>query len=245
MNRHFRLAVFPLLLLFAEPVAAATIDFETIPGSAPVQGMVISDQFEGITFSVSEGSSFNVYQYGSGYESHVAWTLQPSGVANTLVDGVDHGAWFAQYDAPGTPGRFLTIDLDSPASSVAFNLLDVDFGNGGPDPQERWEVRAYDALGALLGSVALEAGDPGTGDGLATLVAIGGFGGPVIRRVELDSTTDSPGGNGGGWGLDDLVIVPEPSVALLACPLLIACAMRRRRLPVPTAHEREATENAS
>ena len=137
------------------------IDFESVPGAAPAEGLLISDQFKS-----TQGVEFR---------------LEPTGIPVLAAVGRPMTAFSSRW-GPDTPAPnqgigtfFLTDDgrtagLDAPPLIVAYDpptsaacgvVLDIDFN-------ETFTIEARDAAGAILQSVKIKAGDPNTGDGIAT-----------------------------------------------------------------------------
>jgi hypothetical protein len=137
------------------------IDFETIPGASPANLLPISTQFQashGVTFSL-EPSGYPVLAnvgepeeaFGSDYGTD---STQPA---------TDVGSWFLTDDGilDGLTAQVLRVDYAPPARAASGVVLDIDFG-------EVFTITAYATTGDVLEELVIRAGDPGTGDALAT-----------------------------------------------------------------------------
>ncbi len=187
-----------LLSLSSAPMAQTvnTIDFETVPGGTPTEGLHINTQFEattGISFSLEGGGDPHIAQVGS---PATAFKGPPGGTGddNVAPGSVAVGQFFLTDDGVTTPGptQPLIIDFSSPVSSVSGVLIDVDF-------DEAFSFQARDSGGATLTTVSLAAGDPGTGDGAVTPWTID-QGANEIFSLRIEGTHTS----GGGFAFDNL-----------------------------------------
>lgn len=151
-------------LLLAGRAGAGIIDFETIPGGVPVEGLEISDQFratEGVTFSL-EGGGFPVLtEVGSPMTAFGGGITNlpdtPAAEAAALV-----GSWFLTDDGVvAAPPRPLLIHYDTPVEAASGIMIDVD-GYGAGTIWEAFRIEARDADDLVLetfeifGSAALD-----------------------------------------------------------------------------------------
>ncbi len=150
-------------LLFLIPAAnAETIDFESVPGSTPVEGMEINSQFDeayGITFSLSNGGSPILAQVG---EPLVAFLGPPNHTTpDTPAPEQDIGQFFL------TDGGGLGLDTDlivsyrNPVAAASGVIVDIDY-------DEEWQIISRDLNGLEIDRITINADSTGTGDGIAT-----------------------------------------------------------------------------
>ena len=144
-------------------------------------------------------------------EHGVSFSLDNGGYPTIAAVGAPTAAFEGSY-GPDTPAPeqaigsfFLTDDgrlvgLTAPALLVHFErpvwgasgvILDIDF-------DESFEILARDADDEVIGSIAITAGDPGTGDGIATPWSFD-FDAPVIHSLRLHGTRSAAGGFGLGF----------------------------------------------
>ncbi len=200
-----------------------TIDFETIPGSEPASGLILSDQYRstfGVTFSLEGGGHPVLAQVGPPIEA-----FQGPGGDDNPAAGVDVGQFFLTDDGLITnaaPPIILTFDV--PIDTFSGCILDMD-GN------ERFEIEARDIDGNIVVSEILVA-DPSWPDGS---LQCWGFNLPgcqgVIKTITYRGTKSD--GVGFGLGMDafsfcytaaplEAIIVPESCNALGSVQLLDA-----------------------
>lgn len=156
----------PTLLVFlalaaAPAVGQGVIDFETIPGDVPADGLPISDQFltsHGVTFSLEDGSAPVLAQIGA------PATAFNSGLGDdTPVASAGGGAFFLTDDGEiGTVPPPLVIRYETPTSAASGLIYDI-------DGEEAFLIEARDELDAVLETFEIASGDPGTGDAEASL----------------------------------------------------------------------------
>jgi hypothetical protein len=187
---------------------AATINFESINGVVPFEGMAISNQFQpyyGVSFRRSTNASKPWPEIARiGYPS-VAFSRSGTNDNDTVTAtyAAAVGQFFLVDDVTGDSGDdTIILDYDAPVSVVSGYILDIDSG-------EDVTVSAYtDATSTnALASLVLSSGDPGTGDGVATFWNISR---PTrdIRRVEL-----VPRNRPVGFDLFSSNYVPPPASA--------------------------------
>jgi hypothetical protein len=180
--------------------AATTIDF-----SAEAAGTVVSNQFSGLTFSLSGGpSAATAPVVGYGFFDSVL-SLNNSGVFGLNTDGYPTGST-------------ITIDFAAPTSGVSFTFNNYGNGNGST-------VLYYDAGNTLLGSQLID------NVNAFGLISVAGSG---ISRLEITNGTFGEGNWIYGIGQLTYGAVPEPaSWAMLVAGFgLIGATMRRRQTRV-------------
>jgi hypothetical protein len=141
----------------------AQIDFETIPGGTPQEGLIISDQFvatAGVSFAL-EGGGYPVLADVGGEAT--AFLGHPNNSApDTPAPDQPIGQYFLTDDGEiGGESPNLIVNYDPPTAAASGVVLDV-------DNRESYTIEARDASDTVLQTVSVSAGDPGTGDGLAT-----------------------------------------------------------------------------
>jgi hypothetical protein len=227
MKRSLRAA--PALIAFAWAVAAAgpgratLIDFESIPGGAPSDGLAIGTQFlatAGVSFSLEGGGLPLLAQVGNPTSAFAP--------ADTPDDGARHGSFFLNDD--GNPFDSLEIaplrvTYSVAAASVSGDLIDVDF-------DEAIRIEARDANDQILEVVVIcnqnasascttlggETGSFTTGDGVTTSWSIARAQAD-IRSLRIVGERNNSGGFGLAFDNFDTGVVPEPGASLL-----LACA---------------------
>jgi len=150
------------LLAPGSVVRAELIDFEMIPVSGvPTEGDPIGSQYQasiGVTFSLQGGPPPVIAQVGA---PQTAFAPNDNPLPNQGV-----GQYFLTDDGvvSGNPLP-LIIAYDSPTSAASGAILDID--NAGANP-EIYFIEARDQNDMVLELITITAGDPGTGDQLAT-----------------------------------------------------------------------------
>ncbi len=150
------------LAFVASTPALADIDFETIPGATPVEGLAIGDQFaasDGVTFALENGDLPVLARVGSPRTA-----FEGVGGADDLpVAGQDIGRFFLTDDGQvtGLAAEPLIVTYDPPSSQASGVILDLDGG-------ETFTIEARDQAGNVIDTVVLTAGDANTGNGVAT-----------------------------------------------------------------------------
>lgn len=137
------------------------IDFETINGAPTVENMAINTQFfgrYGVTFQLENGNSPVIAQvggtataFGSVYGNDQAAPTEDIGTYFITDDGL----------LSGLSAIPLIVRFDNPLDSLSAVILDMDF-------DEVFTVEARDINEVPIFTSVIRAGDPGTGDGLAT-----------------------------------------------------------------------------
>lgn len=143
-----------------DPEACTLLDFETIPGVTVSEGLVIDTQLEaslGMTFALEDGTSPRLAEVGRPQTAFVG--RGPDGPA----PGQGVGAFFLTDDGVlrGRMSSPLIVTFSMPVDSASGVVLDIDY-------TERFTIEVRDDAGEVLESLTISAGDPGTGDGIAT-----------------------------------------------------------------------------
>lgn len=208
-------------LLGTSVASAAIIDFESIPGGSPSDGLTISTQFEstlGMRFSLANGGAPVLAQVGAPQTAFQGFDHLPDQPA----PGVAAGDFFLTDDGiVSGPPSALIVDYLTPVSAASGILLDI-------DGSEEWTVTAFDSALTPLDSLVLPPNN--VLDGSASFWSFD-LGSPVIVRIRLEYT----GAQNAGVGLafdnfSPSSAVPEPSTGLMVSLGLIVLAHRRRRL---------------
>jgi hypothetical protein len=135
------------------------IDFEDIPGvGTPSEGLEINTQFlasEGISFSLEDGTSPRIAEVG-----RPTTAFAPN---DTPVVGQGTGSFFLTDDGilSGLTTSPLIVSYTNPVSGASGVVLDMDF-------DETFTIEARDAGDNVMQSVVIQAGDPNTGNAIAT-----------------------------------------------------------------------------
>jgi gliding motility-associated-like protein len=137
------------------------IDFETLPGQTPREGLVISDQYlaeYGVQFSLEDGTSPRLAQVGMPTTAFASVFGQ-----DTPAPGTNIGQFFLTDDGnlSGLQMSPLIITFAHPVDSFSTCVLDIDLG-------EWFVIEAFGENGELLLEDTIRDGDPGTGDGAST-----------------------------------------------------------------------------
>lgn len=202
----------------ATTASAQVINFETIPGGSPVDGMTIDSQFEsdfGVTFSLEGGGAPVLAKVGAPRTAFQGYNLLPDQPA----PGVNAGEYFLTDDGvvsgPPTP---LIIRYSTPVSGAGGSILDI-------DGAEEFTVQARDAGDNVIATRVLPPNN--VLDGSATPWQFD-LGSDVIHSIRIVFT-----GSGGGVGLafdnfSTSAPIPEPA-SILGVATGLAIALRRRK----------------
>jgi hypothetical protein len=229
----------PVALLALGAVAgaanASTIDFEVMPGGGSATELVaIGDQYRstfGVRFLMEEGGAPLLAQVGG---QMTAFGGGIENIPDTPLPGQGVGDFFlTDDDSVADPPKALWIGYDTPVSAASGIILDIDFWGRSTTIYEAWTIDAFDVNGQYLESLELRAGDPGTGDGVASIWS---FERPiadiVLIRVAYTGTKDF----GVGLAFDNFspsqpfrapAAIPEPGAAMLFAAGVAAVTRRR------------------
>ena len=151
------------MLIFIPATLADSIDFETVPGVTPVEGMEINTQFEqiyGVTFSLSNGNSPRLAEVGPPL---AAFMGPPNhSIPDTPAPNQGIGQFFLTDDGQLGISADLVVTYTNPVKAASGVIIDIDLG-------EEWQIIAGDINGLEIDRIALSSGSPGTGDGIATI----------------------------------------------------------------------------
>jgi len=226
-----RTSFFILIFLLISTIASAqvafgclTLDFETVPGSEPASGVILSDQYKesfGVTFSLEGGGHPRLAEVGPPREAFQG----PNNGSDNPAPGVDIGRFFLTddgellFNAPAPP---IVLTFDVPIDTFAGCILDMDF-------TEIFEIEARDVDGNIVVSERLVA-DPAWGDGS---LQCWGFNLPGCQGVIKTITYRGTRTDGGGFGLGmdgfsfcytaaplEAIIIPESCTALGSVEIL-------------------------
>jgi outer membrane protein OmpA-like peptidoglycan-associated protein len=140
------------------------IDFEAVPGGAPKEGLLISEQYrasQGVTFALEGGGSPRLAEVGP---PRTAFGGPPKDDApDTAAPNQSIGRFFLTDDGivANMKAPPLIVTYDPPTASASGVVLDIDF-------DETFDVEARGADGRVLHRLTIAAKEPGTGDGIAT-----------------------------------------------------------------------------
>ncbi|RLB01266.1 MAG: hypothetical protein DRG83_10445 [Deltaproteobacteria bacterium] len=221
MRNFFVMCVvcFFVILLFGvstEPVEAGTItqDFESI-GELLGEGGHLTTQLLGLTFT-------GAYIAEEGSPIYAFWGTPSSGIPHDKA----HSEIYTVTDEYSNPGT-ITVSFDTPVNDLSFYAMDIDsFGN----VYETLTAKVFNDTHTLLETITIVAGDPDTGDGVATPVSfsVGGI-------SSLEMSVEASNGGGYGWAFDDLSYTPVPipgAAWLLGSGLFGLIAVRRGKKSV-------------
>lgn len=138
------------------------IDFETVPGAAPADGLAIDAQYRAqfhVSFRLEAGPTPILAKVGN---PATAFNNDEPNVGDTPAPGQKNGMFFLTDDGVvGDPPSPLVIAYEQAVSAAYGEILDI-------DGAEEWTIDARDAKDTILESVVLTAGKAGTGDAIAT-----------------------------------------------------------------------------
>jgi hypothetical protein len=150
-----------LLAQSTDSCNCATITFETIPGDSVYEGLEINSQYSdslGMTFMLEDSTFPHIADVGgakTAFESKYG--------DDTPAPDQNIGSFFLTDDGKtsGLSSSPLLIQFSIPVDSASGVMLDI-------DASESFTVQARGDTGQILSEYTIKAGDPGTGDGLAT-----------------------------------------------------------------------------
>ncbi len=224
-----------LLLIPAGPSRAGLITFETVPGvGTPTETMTIGTQYlasDGVSFMMSNGNLPRISEVGDPLTAF----LGVGGIGDNPAVGQNVGRFFLTDDVVGlnTTANLsnLIITYASPVAAASGEIIDIDSNSSG---FERWVVEARNSSNVVIASITLTAGDPGTGNGIATPF---GFTRATNEIASLVLRYTGTKDTGIGLAFDNFstnanLAVPEPSSALLVGASMVGLAgwrWRRKR----------------
>lgn len=198
--------------ILASVVQADVIDFETVPGvGIPSEGLVIDTQYQaaaGVIFSLEGGGAPVIADVG-GNQTAFGGPPNSLGVDNPAPDqGI--GMYFLTDDGilGGLDAPAVIVSYDPPTAEASGVVLDVDF-------DETFTIEARDEFDVVLETVTIQAGDPDTGDGIATNWSFIRSSNDV-HSIRFKGTRLTPGAFGLGFDLFDARSAPPPVPALPA-----------------------------
>ena len=214
----------------ASQAEAVVIDFETVPGAVPSEGLAISNQFAataGVTFSLANGNTPVLAEVGAPRTAFDG--VGPDGPAA----GENIGQFFLTDDGltSGVTTSPLIVSYSTAAQNVSGEILDIDRG-------ETFVISAFDSVigGALLDTITINTGDADTGNGVATNWAFNRVSADILR---IEFAGSRSGGVGFfGLGFDNFnsgvtggpVPLPTPAtLPLVAAGLCMIAFIARRR----------------
>lgn len=213
-------------LLLSATAGAGTIDFESVPGDLPLEGLAIGDQFlasEGVRFSLEGGGLPVLAATGS---PMTAFGGGPTNVhdAPSAAAAAALGGFFLTDDgvvaAPPAP---LLIHWSTPVAQVSGVLVDVD-GWGAGRIWEAFRIEARGADDGVLETLELIGSIDGDGE-----LAPWSFARALadIHSIRISYYGNKP--HGIGFAFDALTAsIPEPATALLLALGVATLAARRR-----------------
>jgi hypothetical protein len=171
--------------VISSPVLAQqceTIDFETIPGGAPSDGLTIDSQFLetlGVTFSLENGGAPVLAEVGAPQTAFEGF----GGLPDNPAPDQNAGSFFLTDDGKLTQSASnIIVTFDVPVSEARGEILDIDGG-------EQFVIEARDEMGQMFDSVIIMSGDAGTGDGIATSWSISQPGADIHSLLFMGSRT--------------------------------------------------------
>lgn len=205
------------VLSLASQAKAVVIDFETVPGAVPSEGLAISNQFAataGVTFSLANGSTPVLAEVGGPRTAFDG--VGPDGPAA----GENIGQFFLTDDGvtSGVTVSPLIVSYSMATQNVSGEILDIDRG-------ESFVISAFDSLvgGALLDTITINAGDADTGNGVATNWAFTRASADILR-IEFAGARSGAGFF--GLGFDNfnsgVTVAPAPLSTPATLPLVAA-----------------------
>ena len=203
-------------------VSAAVINFEMVPGvGVPTEGLAISNQYE-----PSEGVIFSLEGGGYPVIAQVGLPTTAFSRKDTPLPDQDIGSFFLTDGRlySGLRVQVLIVTYTTPTAGASGVVLDLDF-----DEQFTIQARASDM--SVLETIFIQAGDPNTGDGVATLWSISRDA-EDIHSLRFVAERTSAGAFGLGFDNFDarsVVITPIPAAGWLFGTALGLLGWMRRK----------------
>lgn len=151
--------------VLTQSLHAEMVTFESVPGYGnPTAGMAITNQYAsslGMSFSLAGGGAPIIAQVGGGGG---VWSFDTAHGPASLGPGNSNGSYFITESSHtlGVAPAALDVTFNGPVNVTGGQILDIDTGS------EAWTIQAYNSSNSLIDSLVIKAGDPGTGDGVAT-----------------------------------------------------------------------------
>ena len=207
---------------------AGFIDFESIPGGVPIEGLAINTQFlatDGVSFVLENGADPVLAEVG---DPMTAFAGPPNNTGgDTPASGQNIGSFFLTDDGVLSSSLIspaLIVSYSTPAAAASGVILDIDFN-------ETFLIQAKDMSGNVIDTVNISAGDPNTGDGLATFWSFDRATTDISSIRFAGSRTQA---GGFGLGFDNFnarsAVVPVPAaIWLFGSGLLGLVGIARRK----------------
>ena len=177
--------------IIQESTCEQIIDFETVGGGLPIEGLPISDQFytsHGIRFSLVGGKSPVIADTGG---ELTAFGSERGDDMPALGQRV--GDFFLTDDGKlsGLQSEIIIVSFDPPTSAASGEILDIDYS-------EVFTLEALDSSGIVLDTKTIVDGAPNTGDGIATPWSFE-FPNPAIYSIRISGKRTTAGHFGLGF----------------------------------------------
>jgi len=221
--KHINIASLFLVFTSVLPLnaKAGLINFESIPGGIPTDGLAVNTQFlatDGVTFALENGTDPVLAQVGA--------PATGFGPNDTIVSGPSIGSFFLTDDGQlsGLTSSPLIVSYTTPTAAASGVVIDIDF-------DETFTIEARDISNNILQTVIISAGDLGTGDATATPWSIQHSSGDIYSLRFVGTRT---AGGAFGLGFDNFntssAVVPIPAaVWLFGSGLLGLIGISRRK----------------
>lgn len=193
---------------------ASVLDFETVNGLVPMEGMSISNQFQaqfGISFRRADGGYPVIGRTGVPRASFVVVTPELDLYDTLHPDDPranQFGDFFLTDDGVVGGTKQIIVDFAAPVAKASGYLLDI-------DNSERMRITAYSDDGVTeVGEIVLAAGDVETGNGRSTPWS---FERPTadIRQIRFKETGASSNANVAFDDFDSSYVPPPQQPAAL------------------------------
>jgi uncharacterized repeat protein (TIGR01451 family) len=211
----FTLGMATTVLVLQGHAPAQVIEFETLPDGTPVtDGMLIRDQYDvdpyWVRFELVDADSTvgpRIAEVGppmtafQGPEVYSACSGE-NGYSDKPAPGEPVGCFFLTDDNElGFIAEALRISYSAPVFQASGHILDIE----SPSVDESWSIKALREDHSIIDTIIMTEGDPGTGDGVATLWAFDLA--EEIHAIELEYT----GTTGAGLAFDNFSPASLPS----------------------------------